>query len=123
MGGGGCYWVDGWGNCWTYQQVVDYWANLGYDYETGQYGYPEIQQTQQIQQVVQEPAQQVQKAIEVTPEGVSLLWNDVLIIASQYWWLVLVFLVGLITLAIAGWRILGSSKWGSELFKMWGFSK
>lgn len=104
MNGNSCYWIDYNGNCWTYQQVVDYWKNLDYDYSTGSYGYPE----QQVQQVANE---------------FSIRWNDILLIATQYWWLGLIFIVGAITLGIVLFRVLGNNKYASELFKLWGWKK
>lgn len=95
MTGNDCYWWDGY-KCWSYQDVMNYY-------------YP------------QQAQEQIQQAIEVTPTGMSIEWNDVVLLASQFWWLGVIFIVGMVTLAIVGIRVLSKNKYASELFKMWGW--
>ena len=98
-----CYWYDSYGTCWTLEQVKEYWNNLGYEYPSMQ----PIQQAQQIHQQVKDSGL------------VSIQLNDIVVLASQHWWLVAIFLVGIVTMGIAGYRIFSKSKLGSELVTMW----
>lgn len=95
-----CYWTDAWGNCWSQEQVEYYWSTI-----------------QQAQQQTQQQMQQVQQTVQ--PEVFSIQANDILILATQYWWIGAIFLVGIVTMAIAGYRIFAKSKIGSELTAMW----
>jgi len=46
-------------------------------------------------------------------------FNEIINIAQDYWWVGVIFIVGAITLSIAGWRILKQNAWIKELIKMW----
>lgn len=114
-GGGGCYWYDQWGNCWSYEQVQQWWAEYyGTAYQQDYY-----ERLNQAQQYMNQAQQQVQQTVEPINQF-SIHWNDVLVLASQWWWLGAIFLVGAITLGIVAWRIFSKNKWVSELLKMWG---
>lgn len=109
-----CYWVDYNGRCWSCLELADYWASFGYDY----YAYCDNGK----QMIYPEQEQKVQ-AVSHIAEPISIHFNDILVLATQYWWLLVIFLVGAITLGIVGFRVLSNNKWFSELLKIWGWKK
>ena len=114
----GCYWTDWNGNCWSYQQVVDWWAERGIDYTTGAYTYPTQQQT--VQQTVQQTAvPNAYFGVESGGDGVVqfVMGN----LSNPVFWIILLsFFIGFGTMIIL---LLRMTKMGGvvlSLFKWWG---
>ena len=125
---GSCYWVDNWGSCWSYQDVVDWWAQRGVDYENqivtmGQRGWSEWMAgdaQEPIQQAVKESipaAKEMPQAYFNISDGFEFVMGS--IDSPVFWFIVLIIVVGLTTIGIAAFRIAGKTKLGRELFKMW----
>ena len=60
------------------------------------------------------PSQEQTAYIEIDPEP-----EEILDILTNYWWVGAIFIVGVITVGIAGLRIVKKNAWVKELLDMW----
>lgn len=101
-----------------YKQIDYYTKTANQPYQETMPSLHEMYPNQMAQMPIQAPI------IEQSDFFMGYDLNQIFHLAMQYWWVLAIFLIGFITVSIAGFRILiKKHKWLSdykdELFKMW----
>ena len=81
--------------------------------------------TSEPYQQVWDYPQDVVQAVQMTEDGISLEWNDIILFASHYWWIGVIFLIGLLVTIKVLWGVFQESDniWIKQLRKQLGWGK